>query len=179
MTQRPPNHRLAFSLIELLVVISIIAVLIGLALPALKQARLTARQTACASNLRQIGIAWSIYHNQDFRGKLPPAVSFPDPFDIRPADQITIMQCFSSYIPDAEAWQCPSDDARYFEERGTSYEYPLALLLALPNTDELLTLAKQSASLVTVIQDASAFHVNNANTGVQAVFLDDHVGWMN
>jgi prepilin-type N-terminal cleavage/methylation domain-containing protein len=51
----------AFTLIELLVVISIIALLIAILLPALAKARTAARSTLCMSNLRQTGIAWSVY----------------------------------------------------------------------------------------------------------------------
>ena len=50
-----------FSLIELLVVISVIALLIGLILPALSRARSTAKQTVCQSRLRQWGLAFETY----------------------------------------------------------------------------------------------------------------------
>ncbi len=57
ITNRKTPGRAAFTLVELLVVISIIALLIGLLLPALGAARDAARGAACLSNLRQIGLA--------------------------------------------------------------------------------------------------------------------------
>src|ERR1051325_5953821 len=70
--QRPtPNaQRQAFTLIELLVVIAIIAILAAILFPVFAQAREKARQTACLSNLKQIGLAFAMYV-QDYDELLP------------------------------------------------------------------------------------------------------------
>ncbi len=57
--------RNAFTLIELLVVIAIIAVLIALLLPALGAMRKTGRQLSCATRMRQVAIAWTIYADEN------------------------------------------------------------------------------------------------------------------
>ncbi|HMP02881.1 MAG TPA: DUF1559 domain-containing protein [Gemmatales bacterium] len=68
---RLSNRRLAFGLVELLVVVAILGLLLSLTLAAVQHVREAAARTACAENLRQLGIALHQFHND--HGCFPPA----------------------------------------------------------------------------------------------------------
>lgn len=116
--ENPPGR--AFTLVELLVVIGVIALLISILLPALNRARQQANQLACLSNLRQIDMGLLMYANNN-RGRFPAPAWIEDPevddwiyWQEKPAKPRDVQQ--GAIVPylgkpfDARVYRCPSDD---------------------------------------------------------------------
>lgn len=105
----------AFTLVELLVVIGIIAILASLLLPSLSRVKLKARQTKCIGNLKQVGLAFILYAN-DNEGQLPPLNSggpFRDPsFPHDPTGWWYRILSDGKYLSDVRVkngvWRCPN-----------------------------------------------------------------------
>lgn len=103
--------RSAFSLVELLVVIGIIAILMSLVIGGVTKLRANASTLRCISNLRQIAGAFSAYASNN-GGRLP------DPL----RDQVPWEASLKSYMPDDSVLQCPADNEVY-PFVGSSYDW--------------------------------------------------------
>ena len=128
------RRRNAFTLVELLVVIGIIALLIGILVPVLSRAWISARRTTCQAGLRDLGMRYRIYLS-DNRERLPFVNTMPS---LTPAlnafpSIVTVLEGDTPLSP--QSYRCPSDKIisndpgapagfdTYFDREKSSYQY--------------------------------------------------------
>ena len=173
----------AFTLIELLVVIGILSLLVSIMFPSLSKARDYAKLIMCRTNLKGIGLGWKMY-NDEYPGKIPIALTLPNVTDLEYPSIMTVM---AAQVPESNIWECPSDDMRYFEDYGTSYEYYLgffAPMLENPFTGSEMArtawqLLEENPTISTIIGDAEGFHPTSADPlNRQCMYHDGHVDYI-
>ncbi len=191
-------RRRAFTLVEILVVIAIIAILSAIIFPSFALVRANARRTSCVSNLKQIGAAMEMY-KADYDGRFPFAV---DPFDKKVVTGIPSPNGFDALIPTLPlvnevllpysskgVFQCAGDFGFEFDEQtgqrmdalpscyekfGTSYYYRTELA-----AQQIQEFALRDPVKLNVIFDAAGrWHAGGLLRNQQrynTLFADGHV----
>ena len=183
MFSSPRGTRKGFTLIELLVVIAIIAILAAILFPVFAKAREKARQSSCASNQKQIGLAFLAYI-QDYDEKFPPVastalvnnVSYVNNWGVdligasnsNLASGLTVPSLLSSYTKNNQIMTCPSGPRTSTASAALAYMY-----------NDLIATKSQAAFAAvasSVLMGESSGATGNVNTAGTATALRMNAG---
>ena len=157
----------AFTLLEILVVLVIIAGLIALAIPGFQRVLEGGRATHCVSNLRNLGAALNMYlaeHNMVMPTLKAGRATRDD-------DVPTIDNTLDKYVKDKSAFACPSD-RKWAAASGTSYSWNNALNGQRATNLNFLGMVKDQ-SRIPVLGDKEGFHPYT-DSKVNILYADGH-----
>jgi prepilin-type N-terminal cleavage/methylation domain-containing protein/prepilin-type processing-associated H-X9-DG protein len=151
--RRPTAPRgAAFTLVELLVVIGIIAILAGMAYPIYQRTVASGRAAACLSNLRQLGVGLNAYLNDNEMRMPTLKIARESTQDDVPVIDNTL----DRYITDRAVFACPADAKGFAASTGTSYCWNILV------NDQLVAnlrfLLVTDPTRIPVISDKEGFH---------------------
>ncbi|MHC4873306.1 MAG: type II secretion system protein [Planctomycetota bacterium] len=156
-----------FTLVELLVVISIIAVLAGLILPVLDSAREGGRKASCINNLKQIGLGINMYI-PDNNYYMPYCTGWPDNPPAGEENFPPIKDVIMNHIEDEGVFKCPSDstdsDEHGYAKHGISYEWMSNWINGLRVDEKTFKFLGNNR---VIMMDYDNFHGESSNPGAK------------
>jgi prepilin-type N-terminal cleavage/methylation domain-containing protein/prepilin-type processing-associated H-X9-DG protein len=166
------QRRFAFTLIELLIVVGVLALLAGLLFPSLHRARVLAQRVYCRKNLQNVSVAMRMYLN-DSNNVMPLAAQLPS---AELNDLPRIADVLARYLSGPDTLRCPADtEKNYFASEGSSYEYA-SMLGGRKVGDSFLT-RRWGEAKTPVMYDYEPFHGPPGELGSgNYLFVDGHVG---
>ena len=177
-----PRHFVrAFTLVELLVVVGLIAVLVALLLPALGKAREQARRVNCMSNLRQLTTAWLAYAQAN-KGQLVPAENNAAAWaDAGNTDDAIVAGLLYPWVPDPRVYRCPNDPVQKNERSYSINTFCNGAIPAVPSVNNIARVRRTSDTMVFVEEfDPRGYNMGSFllfNSG--DVWVDYPVSWHN
>ncbi|EEF61022.1 prepilin-type N-terminal cleavage/methylation domain-containing protein [Pedosphaera parvula] len=167
------SGRLAFTLVELLVVLAIIAILASLLFPAIARTKESGRSAGCLSNLHQLGIALQLYV-QDNENHLPKMYDWSTNLLLNTIGP-SMVQVLSNYASSANVFRCPSDNQKLFEITGSSYSWNFLLNGEEAEHLEVFTNA-YNPHQIPVFFDKDKFHIiRGQSKAVNYLYADGHI----
>ena len=170
MIARPSSG--AFTLIEMLVVVAVIALIAGLIVPMIQKAGARAHQATCAGNLRQVWMSLREYIAlNSFR--LPHCTRRPSQPPAGEEGMPGLSETLKPYIGNPKVMKCPADSGSYFGPDGLSYEWN-SLLNGKAIGQENLEIAGLALE-VPLMADYEAFHIGASEPGKNFLYADGSV----
>jgi len=163
----------AFTLIELLATIAIIAILAALILPALGRAKESGRATVCKGNLHQIGLALQIYVEEN-KNHMPAMYDQLADTNLQ-TNSVAINNVLSNQLGSLQVLFCPSDNAQVFQQTGSSYSWNN--LVNGQDADHLQVFATAfPLTKIPLVYDKQSFHaVLGSKRAVNYLYADGHI----
>lgn len=195
-------HRNAFTLVELLIVVAIVALLAAILLPVFNKVQDSSKTSSCQSNLRQIGIAMELYAS-DYRGIYPSSYAA--------STNCTWSDAAAQYAKSDTIFTCPKAPEQFYQTGclaeatvdGVGHDYDGGYLLNIPDS-ERSSIVNQNrirtpTQMILVTEGNSPGHVTYVrngvgpltdellkytnlefrhNNGVNALFADGHIKWL-
>ncbi|BCU76753.1 prepilin-type N-terminal cleavage/methylation domain-containing protein [Luteolibacter sp. LG18] len=148
-----------FTLVEILVTITIIIVLAAISVPLAKRGLGKARQSTCLSNLRSIGVGLESYL-QDHNRKMPDIAAGRSSKD----DDMKVLETeLATYLTAKDAFKCPAD-GKQFAKTGCSYMWNSAVSGQLET--KLTFLGKDGSPQIPLVFDKEAWHPEPKGTNI-------------